>query len=175
MKKIALPLIILLLAFETFFLSYLWIHRQRCAWVDISKVYGEFEYKKELQGKLEQVQNTRKFILDSMEFELKDLQQRISLDKKPNSSLIQIFEQKRDRYMSQEQIFQEDNKMMIKKYDEQIVNQLNQYVKDYGEKHHFTYIYGADGSGFLMYANKGDDITEELKVYVNERYRGKAE
>lgn len=175
MKKITLPLIILLLAAETFFLSYLWIHRQRCAWVDISKVYGEFEYKKELQGKLEQVQNARKFILDSLEFELKDLQHRIAIDKKPSEALIQIFEHKRERYMSQEQTFQEDNKMMIKKYDEQIVNQLNQYVKDYGEKHGFTYIYGADGSGFLMYANKEDDITEELKAYVNERYRGKAE
>lgn len=148
-------------------------HNKEIAWVDINQIYSEFEYKKELQIKLEQTQNARKYILDSLELELKLLQNNLSRNS-DKSILIEQFNQKRQNYLSQKEIFEEDNRMMIKNYDNQIINQLNQYIKDYGEENGYDFIFGADGTGSLMYANNESNITKELKEYINQRYKGQS-
>jgi Skp family chaperone for outer membrane proteins len=52
---------------------------------------------------------------------------------------------------------------------------MNQYVKDFGSKYGYTYIFGADGSGFLMYSLEANNITKEVKEYINSRYKGNTE
>lgn len=160
---------------QTFSLLFLWYSKPKNAWVNIQNVYKDFEYKKELQAKLETTQNARKFILDSMELELKAIQSQLQKAGKIERELMTIFEARKETYLSKRNLFEEDNAMMVKKFDEQIITQLNQYIKDYGEKHCYNYIYGADGTGTLMYADKGEDITEAIKEYVNRRFEGKTE
>jgi outer membrane protein len=71
------------------------------------------------------------------------------------------------------QQFDDDNQDMSKQYTEEIMKQLNEYVRDYGKANGYTYILGAQGSGSIMSADDKNDITTTVLEYVNEKYKGK--
>src|SRR5690606_29337088 len=54
-----------------------------------------------------------------------------------------------------------------------IWNRLNPYIVEFGRARGYDFIYGANGTGSLLYADEGKDLTSELIDYVNQRYRGK--
>ncbi len=148
----------------------------RIAYVKLGEVYNDFTLKKELEQKLISVQTTRKTILDSLELQLKmlytSIENNAKLDEKERLERVQRFEALRGEYQAKQRMFEEDNESTTKRYTDQIWKQLNEYVKSYGQEEGYSYIFGADGSGGLMYANDGDDITGAVQAYVNGRYKG---
>ena len=144
----------------------------KTGFVYIQEVYNGFEMKKEQEKKFLQVKNARDKILDSLELELKILGAKIDSEKEKNKTTIEIFTTKRGEYLTRKKNYEEDNDALSKKYDKEIISQLNQYVKDYGEKNGYTYIWGNDGNGSLMYANELNNVTKEIIVFINRKYRG---
>lgn len=144
------------------------------AYVDIGLVYAEFGLKKELEAKYTNVQSARKRIIDSLNLELTILSNRLSQNLRPGikDSLEQQFSVKRQEFMYRKQAFDADNDAVTEQYTEQIWKQLNQYVTDYGKANGYDYIFGGDGSGSLMYAREGLNITDKVKIYVNQSYKG---
>jgi outer membrane protein len=128
--------------------------------------------KKELESKLMKVKNQRQAVLDSLEFELKVISKEIYAGKNTDKNKLTVFETKREQYLVKKQEFSEDNENLSAQFDEQIFRQMNQYVKDFGEKKSYSYIFGANGQGVLMYAKESEDITDEVLKYINERYKG---
>jgi outer membrane protein len=149
--------------------------QEKTAYVELNKLFDEFKLKKELQGELEKIKTARKNITDSLEFELKVMVKEIQAEGQKDKARIAQFELKREQYVEKKKQFEADNSAVGKQFDEQIIGQLNQYVKDYGEKNGYTYIFGADGSGFLMFSAAKKNLTEEMKIYINERYKGKTQ
>lgn len=174
-KNIAIVLTSVLLCGAICFLILRNNGKDKLAWVNLTKVYNEFAYKKELENKLTKTQQARKTIIDSAEFELKVLSRQIKAEDGKDKSKIALFEVKRDNYLNKKKEFEDDNDVLQKQYNEQILTQINQYLKDFGKEGKYTYIYGADGSGGLMYASESSDITEEVIKYINEKYKGKTE
>jgi outer membrane protein len=76
-------------------------------------------------------------------------------------------------YLLKEQKLAEDNELLTGQYQEQIWNQLNQYTKEYSNKHDYDLLLGANGSGTLLGAKETIDATEDLIKFVNNRYEGK--
>lgn len=148
---------------------------EKTAFIDINKIFSEFTLKKELEMQLTKVKDARKTVIDSLELELKLLSKQIQTEQQKNSKNIVLFEIKKEEYLQKKQQFDSDLDAISKQYDNQIITQMNQYVKDYGNKHGYTYIFGADGSGFLMYSKEQKDITEDVKKYINNRYKGNIE
>ncbi len=146
---------------------------RKTGWIVIGNVYENFQYKKELESKLMSTKLGRKNIIDSMEFDLKLLANQIELEKGKDKSRIALFQAKREDYINKKKMFEEDNDMLVEKYDEQILNQLNQYVKDFAKEKGYDYIYAADGSGVIMAAPEDENVTELVKVFINEKYKGK--
>jgi outer membrane protein len=145
----------------------------RTAYVDLAKVYAAFSLKKELEGKLEQVQQIRKMQLDSLELNLNVLSKNLQSPKVENrKGLEEQFSAKRQQYAFNKQRMEEESNNLTQAYDEQIWKQLNQYVKEYGKEKGYTYIFGAEGSGALMYADDAVNVTETMITYVNQRYKG---
>ena len=68
----------------------------------------------------------------------------------------------------QKQIQEED-----KKASQTIINDINDYVKEYGKKHRYQIIFGASGSGNIMYADEGTDLTQDVLKGLNKEYEGK--
>ncbi len=152
--------------------SYMHTNEKKTAFINLKQVFEEFEYKKEMEGKLKAVQQERQKIIDSLEFELRLFAKQLESERKPTNSDIVLFEAKRDDLSRKQQQFEEDNTALIEKYDKQIIGQLNQYVADFGQKEGYKYIFGNDGNGNIMYGSESENVTSQVIKFINNRYKG---
>lgn len=60
-----------------------------------------------------------------------------------------------------------------KEIEKMIWTRLNPYIVEYGKDKGYDYIYGANGTGNVLYADTKKDITDDLIKYVNEKYHDK--
>ncbi len=60
-----------------------------------------------------------------------------------------------------------------KEIEKIIWNRLNPYIISYGKKKNYKYIFGANGTGNILYADEQENITADLIIYVNKSYNGK--
>lgn len=60
-----------------------------------------------------------------------------------------------------------------KKITQTVINQINDYVKEYGKVHGYRIIFGASGGGNIMYADKASDLTEDVLEGLNSAYEKK--
>lgn len=142
-------------------------------YISTLKLYNEFKFKVELEKKYSTIQNQRQLYLDSLMLNLKVMSKNVSSHAN-DKFLAQKFDELKDEYLEKKDLFEKDSQNMKSEFEKQIWTQLNQYVRDYGEKNDINIILGADGTGTLMYAEKGMDITELIIGYVNQRYVGEA-
>jgi len=160
--------VILVLASITSFITF---SRLKVAYVNTYSIYNEFKLKKELEEKLNKTQLTRKVLLDSLRIKI----QMASLDKSKAEGKEFYFrmEEMKQMYFKREKEYTEENTAQAQKYTDEVWEQLNQYIKEYGKEKGYDYIMGATGEGNLMYAKEQHDISKELIQYVNEKYAGK--
>jgi outer membrane protein len=145
----------------------------KVAYIDIKEVFEGFQMKKELQTKFEGTANARKLMLDSLGMQVKRLSMQIEGEKNPSKDLMIEFELKREEYFKKRDEFAESNSQMSAEYDQQILEQLSQYVKDFGKENKYVFIYGATEAGNIMYGEENANITKEVISYINKRYSGK--
>lgn len=172
-NKVALGIALVALALGGF-AAYKANQSAKIAYVELGTVFSEFEMTKQYKTKLEATVLARKAVLDSLELGLKAKSRSINALGKATDNVIEDFTYNKEYYLEKAQQFEEDNQALKQKFDAEINKQLNQYLKDYGEKGGYKYIFGANGSGNLMYANEGDNVTPQVIIYINERYKGSA-
>lgn len=79
----------------------------------------------------------------------------------------------------QQQISQYRDAVQMKAKEEEqkmtqtVLNEVNDYIKEYGKSHGYTYILGATGMGNLLYASDARNITEEVVSGLNVEYKKK--
>ncbi len=151
---------------------YLWV-LPKTAYVEVANLYDSFEMKKELETKFQKTQKEREKILDSLKTELSFISRKIEISGRKNTSEIEEFYKKRENIELKQQQFDEDTDAMAEEFKSQIWKRLNQYIDDYGKAKGYDYLYGVDNSYTFLYHKKGNDITEDLKKYVEQRYKGK--
>jgi outer membrane protein len=143
---------------------------ERTAYIEVAKVYDAFKMKKELENKFTNVEQFRKTILDSLELELQLMA--TSYEQDHSEEIRSSYLMKKQEYLGKKKQFDEDNAAVSQQYTTQILQQMNEYVTEYGKEHGYKYIFGAEGSGSLMYASDSENITDEITIYVNEKYSG---
>ncbi|MEK6152009.1 OmpH family outer membrane protein [Flavobacteriaceae bacterium 3-367] len=84
--------------------------------------------------------------------------------------LLQNKQQQLNNYQQaiQKQIQEEDQKMT-----QTVVNDINTYVKEYGKRKGYRIIFGAEGSGNIMYAQDVSDLTQDVLEGLNAEFNGK--
>ena len=144
------------------------------AWVELPKVFNDFEYKKELEKNYIKSEEARKKILDSLELELQVMYKGFELkrDKEIPETTKAEFQVKRENFLRKKEQFQQDDAQMKSEFNSQIYKQLSQYVKDYGKEKGYSIVLGAEGSGVILYGNEENNITEEVLQYINNKYKG---
>lgn len=60
---------------------------------------------------------------------------------------------------------EEENRLTL-----EVIDQINAFIKNYGENHHYKIILGANSSGNLLYAKEGIDITKDVLDQLNAAY-----
>ena len=139
---------------------------KKIVYVEIGKLYKEFKLTKELESQYKNVANARKLFLDSLEIRIRSIMDDNSREKEINEM--------KNQYVLKKQQFDEDNNAMNTQLNGQIMNQLNQYMTDYGQENGFDFIFGAEGSGAIMYADeKSYNLTEPVLAFINSKYEGK--
>lgn len=147
-------------------------HQKKLVYVELRKVFSEFEMSKTYDQKMKSVSQSRKAILDSLAVNLKAESRMLQTEQVKSGPKLETFLYDKETYIQKQKQFDEDNRAMQETYNGEITKQLNQYIKDYGEKNNYDLILGAEGSGVLMYAKGKLEITDEIIKYVNERYKG---
>ncbi|MBL0048937.1 MAG: OmpH family outer membrane protein [Bacteroidetes bacterium] len=153
-------------------IAYNQLNTPKVGFIVIQEVYNGFEFKKEMEKKFISTKNLRQKLLDSLAFDLKLLGKKIEAQNQKNSDLISEYNLKREDFFQKKKVFEEDNQNLTSQYDEQILSQLNQYVKDFGKEKNYTYILGNDGNGSLMFGSENKNISKEVLEYINSKYKG---
>ncbi|MFM7858942.1 MAG: OmpH family outer membrane protein [Flammeovirgaceae bacterium] len=131
---------------------------KKIAYVFNQKLFNEFEGKKELELKLSKVTKTNRYIMDSLT--------RL-ITQTSNYSVAQMHRNSiSDIKLSEEEL--------TEKYTADLWSTINQSVKEFGEQKGYDFIFGATGDGGLMYAKKGNDITDEVLRFMNDKYSGRS-
>lgn len=140
-------------------ISFLMIHSEKSpsgAYVVNQELFAGFHGRVELNEKLEHLRLRHQRVLDSL-YALAETGK--------GETILKTLSEKSRRFMTDEQALSD-------RYTQQVWGQINSYVHDYGKENKYELIFGADGSGSLMYAGEAVNITEDVLDYINERYEG---
>jgi|SRR6185295_17802958 len=146
--------------------------KRKVGYVYIKELYTGFELKKQMEQKYLRLKHQRDKVLDSSKFELNNLLKRIDAENKKNPKTLEEFDKKKEQFYQTKNSFEEENRKLSQDFDEQILTQLNQYVKDYGIQEHYDLLFGNDGNGSLMFATDELNRTKEVLQFINQRYNG---
>jgi len=149
----------------------------KTAYVDTAKLVEESEELKELSDKAkvkeqemgrELQEEARQLQLDAASF------QKEAQVKGPQWAQLRGQDlQKRDQELTikqQAMMRQLQDEFGVKR--DTIVSQMRKYIKDYGKKNGYDYIYGTGDAASVLYAKDSYDITDELIKEFNDKYKG---
>lgn len=127
---------------------------KKTGYVDMFKLVSEFELQLEYTKQFKVEVDRQKQMIDSLVYAQK-LRDPVSADQLKNALYQKL-------NMETEKTNVEIEKMLW--------TRLNPFIEDFGRERGYSYIYGANGTGNVLYASPDLDITDELIEYVNKRY-----
>lgn len=155
-------------------IGYLFLSREKTAYINMREVFNSFEYKKEAEAKYNKVFVLKKSILDSLRLNIEFLMGHEVLPTENESELNKKLELLKQEFNYKQGQFEEDNAAAVDKSNAEIWSQLNQYIGEFGKENGYDYVFGTNGEGNLMFAKEDKDITKKVLEYVNAKYQGNA-
>ncbi|RZS92320.1 OmpH family outer membrane protein [Aquimarina brevivitae] len=177
MNKLALPISILALAASIFSFFYLQSSSD-LVYVDVNKLLDGYKRTKIVKAEFDEKAKTMKANVDSLladwQNELKAYEkERSELSKKELELKQQLLSNKQQQINNYQQAVQKQLVEEDKKVTQTVINDINDFVKEYGKKKGYKVIFGATGNGTIMYGEKGADLTEEVLTQLNAEFEGK--
>ena len=143
---------------------------EKTGYIQLQTVFQSFEGKIEMEKRFQQTQwNTQKY-LDSLQLQLR--QMKLSLEQKESDKLKNDIQNLKTQYTNIENKAYQIQSEKAEEYTQQIWNQLNQYIEDFGQENDYDYIFGTEGAGVLMYGDEKRNLTKDIINYINKRYDG---
>ena len=170
-KSILFGAIIIFAFLWSIFLLRALIEQPKTAYIHAARVFAEFNGKMELESKLKNEQNKQQLMLDSLKLDVQVLKTKYTENKSPEPT-VKLIKQKEFQVYELEGKLLQQQEVVSAQYTEEIWQQINQYIIEYGQKNGYDYIFGANGAGSLMYGSKAYDITEDIIKHLNTRYEG---
>lgn len=177
MTKFSLPLalIALLVAIGSFF--YL-NSKSELVYVDINRLMDGYKRtaieKSKFEGKAKILQSNIDSLLSDWKNELRTYEkERSSMTKNERELKEEILGSKQEKINNYQKAIQKKINEEDQKGSQTVVNDINDYVKEYGKRHGYKIIFGAGGSGNIMYAEDASDLTDEVLKGLNEEFAGK--
>ncbi len=177
MKKIALPLAALAFIFSLFNFFYSQ-NTSDLVYVDVNKLLDGYKRTKVVRAAFEKKAKVLKSNVDSL---VVDWQKELKLYEKERSNYSkkelalkqELLGNKQQQINNYQEAIQKQIQEADKKATQTVVNDINDYVKEYGKKKSYKIIFGASGSGNVMYADKSSDLTPIVLEGLNNEFEGK--
>jgi|SRR5690554_1019896 len=144
-------------------------------YVDVNKLIDGYKRTKIVRAEFELKAKTLNANVDSL---MTDWQNELKIYEKERSSMSnkelelkqQLLGNKQQQIGSYQQAIHKQIQEEDKKATQTIINDINDYVKEYGKKHKYKIIFGASGSGNVMYASETSDLTKEVLEGLNSEF-----
>lgn len=98
-------------------------------------------------------------------------QKKVSLSVNEKELTEKLIHAKRQQLLDYQKTISEKAQGEDQEMTKTVMEQINQYVKRYGQEHKFEIIMGATQAGNLVYAKEGLDITKEVLEGLNAEYQ----
>jgi len=176
MKK--LPIVIAALAILiSAFTFYKTQQSSELVYVDVNKLLEGYKRTKIVRAEFEIKAKTLTANVDSLvtdwQKELKTYEkERSKMTKKEIELKQQILGNKQQQVNNYQQAIQKQIQEEDKKVTQTVINDINDYVTEYGKKHNYKIIFGASGGGNIMYAAETTDLTETILEGLNKEFSG---
>jgi len=177
MKKLSLPLAIIaiLMALGSFFYHQ---SSSKLVYVDVNKLLDGYKRTKVVRAEFEAKAKTLNSNVDSLvagwQKELKIYEkERSKMSKKELALKQELLGNKQQQINNYQQAIQKQVQEEDKKATQTVINDINDFVKEYGKKKGYPIIFGASGSGNIMYADEKSDLTTLVLEGLNNDFEGK--
>lgn len=144
-------------------------------YVDVNKLIEGYSRTKVAKAEFEKKANTMKANVDSLvgnwQKELKNYEkERASLSANELKLKQELLANKQQQISGYQEAIQKQIQEEDKKVTQTVINDINDYIKEYGKKRGYKIIFGASGGGNIMYAAESTDLTEEVLKGLNAEY-----
>lgn len=177
MKKI--PLYVAVVALFVSLIAVYWAKSSsELVYVDVNKLIMGYEKTKSAKAEFDKKANLMKANVDSLvsnwQKELKAYEkERTTLTPKELKLKQELLGNKQQQINGYQEAIQKKIQEEDKKVTQTVINDINDYIKEYGKNHGYKIIFGASGGGNIMYADESTDLTEEILKGLNEEYAKK--
>lgn len=151
------------------------LQKEKIVYIDINVLMAEYEGMKDATKEFEEKSQIWQANVDSLivdfQNELKVYEkERSKMTKKENELKQELLRNKQQQVGNYQQAIQKQSADEDAKLTQEVVNEVNAYIKTYGKKHHYKMIIGANSSGNMLYAQDGVDITQDVLEGLNKEY-----
>ncbi len=152
------------------------LNSPKLAYVDTTRVLEEYQgmrdAKQMYEKSLEQWQSRTDTLRSEFESQIKEFeQQKASLKKEAKARALASLEQKKQEVQKYREYASKEAIEKEAQMTNQILQQMNAFIQDYGKKQGYLMILGANGQGSLLYAEESIDITDEVIKLINQGYK----
>lgn len=148
--------------------------QQKIGYVDNSKLLDEYQEKKDLEsllkGKIDKYERKRDSIsrvfqakVQVFESQAKNLAP-ATIQEKQNE-LMQESQILHQQLTEEQQAIQEESRIKM----DTLLKKVKIFIKEYGKKHNYDFILGANDGGSVHYGKEDKDITKEIIKELNEK------
>ncbi|MEM0941025.1 MAG: OmpH family outer membrane protein [Bacteroidota bacterium] len=95
-----------------------------------------------------------------------------SLSAKERSLSEELIKTKRQQFLDYQNGIQQKSQQEDYQMTEQVLTEINTFIKEYGKRKGYRIILGTNNSGSIVYAKDALNITEELQEALNTQYQG---
>ncbi|GAB1445661.1 hypothetical protein MASR2M41_13750 [Flammeovirgaceae bacterium] len=175
MKKLYPILIFLNLILVVGVVVFLWLNNQKVVYVDANKLINGYQRMTDAREEYQAKVNVWKSNIDTLSSELTQRIKEFERDKPRMSSReIAVTQELITTKQNQFREFQQAMNVKAQKEDEEmtkrIVDEINGYLKQYGERHGYAIIFAATNYGNIAYAKEDLDLTEQILKELNDAY-----
>jgi outer membrane protein len=144
-------------------------------YVDVNKLMEGYKRTKVAKAEFDKKAGTMKANVDSLvtgwQKELKNYEkERASLSPKELKLKQELLQNKQQQINGYQEAIQKKIQEEDKKVTQTVINDINDYVKEYGKSKGYKIIFGASGGGNIMYADESTDLTEVVLKGLNAEY-----
>jgi outer membrane protein len=157
------------------FAIYKTYHSSDLVYVDVNKLIEGYKRTKIVKSEFDKKANVMKSNVDSLisnwQKELQNYEkERSSLSVKELELKQEILSNKQQQINSYQEAIQKQIQEEDKKVTQTIINDINDFIKEYGKSKGYQIIFGASGGGNIMYADESTDLTDEVLKGLNAQF-----
>ena len=176
LRNVVLPLVLIVLAVlgTSFVCSN---SHDELVYVDVNRLLEGYKRTKVERDAFNKKSSALKAEVDSLimdwQTELKAFEKdRPAMTKKEQELKQELLVNKQQQLNNYQQVIQKKIREDDQKMTQTVINDINDYVKQFGNENGYRLIFGAQGSGNIMFASEASDLTDKILVGLNKQYDG---